>query len=48
MNEMYETPEVEITEVNVEKGFAQTSTDHYPDNDPGTGGGTEGGFWEPE
>lgn len=22
MNEMYETPEIEITEVNVEKGFA--------------------------
>ena len=24
MNEMYETPEVEITEVNVEKGFANS------------------------
>lgn len=24
MNEMYETPEIEITEVNVEKGFAQS------------------------
>ena len=26
MNEMYETPEIEITEVNVEKGFAATGT----------------------
>ena len=25
MNEMYETPEVEITEVNVEKGFANST-----------------------
>ena len=25
MNEMYETPEIEITEVNVEKGFALTA-----------------------
>lgn len=24
MNEMYETPEIEITEVNVEKGFSQS------------------------
>lgn len=48
MKETYETPEVEITEVNVEKGFAQTLTDPYPDNDPGTGGATQGGLWDLE
>ena len=34
MNEMYETPEIEITEVNVEKGFAITGETIEPGDEP--------------